>query len=77
MAEYKTENVEFRAENSNQARSEADKARFLLALVGPEDPANRLGLNDAIKELEAFAAHRGPRKKAESVIYFEVTLFRK
>lgn len=75
--EYKTENVAFHAENSNQARCEADKARYLLALVGPEDVANRLGLVDAIKELEAFADHRGPRKKSEKTISFEVTLFRK
>lgn len=73
--EYKTENVMFSATNSNQARCEADKARYLLALVGPEDRANRIVLCDAIAELETFATHRGRRK--EKTIAFEVTLFRK
>lgn len=72
---YKTENVAFYATSSNQARREADKARYLLALIGPEDTVNKIGLGDAISELEAFAAHRGRRK--ERVIAFEVTLFRK
>lgn len=73
--EYKTENVAFYATTANQARCEADKARFLLTLIGPEDPANKVGLGDAISELEAFAAHRG--RRAEKTISFEVTLFRK
>lgn len=77
MTEYKTETVVFEADNAAEARQEADKARFLLALVGPEDPANKMGLADAIGELEKFASHRGPRKRSERFICFEVTLFRK
>lgn len=75
--EYKTENISFHAENAGQARCEAEKAQYLLTLIGPEDPANGIVLNAAIADLEAYAAHRGPRKKAEKTIAFEVTLFRK
>ena len=75
--EYKTETVLFDAANSSEARREIDKAKVLLALVGHEDPANKVGLEDAVSELEKFASHRGPRKKEEKFIAFEVTLFRK
>lgn len=74
---YKTETVVFDAGDAAEARREIEKAKYLLALVGQEDPANKLGLGDCIAELEAFASHRGPRPATEKFISFEVTLFRK